>query len=76
MQLREAQSTYLFSVNGRCKSVVRPFDALERGNGVMHCCDGLRDLRVIDASAFVRSATYARNADAVDVLLKDNAFCR
>ena len=76
MQLRSAQSTYFFSVNGRCKAIVRPFDALERDNGVMHCLDGLRDLRVIDASAFVRSAIYARNGDAVDVLLKDNAFSR
>ena len=70
----EEGAVNLFSVNGKCKSVVRLLDALGRDNGAMHCIDGLRDLRVIDASAFVQSAIYARNADAVDVIWKENAF--
>ena len=63
------------SVHGACKTVVSPFTEGSRDGRLMHCTE-TGEYVIIDSSDLIRSAIYARTANAVDVILKPDEVSR
>ena len=64
------------SVHGACKTVVSPFTEGSRDGRLMHCTERKGEFVIIDSSDLIRSAIYARTANAVDVILKPDEVSR
>ena len=63
------------TVHGACKPVVSPFTEGSRDGRLMHCTE-TGEYVTIDALDLIRSAIYARTANAVDVILKPDEVSR
>ena len=64
------------SVHDACKTVVSPFTEGSRNGRLMHCTERTGEYVIIDSSDLIRSAIYARTANAVDVILKPDEVSR
>ena len=63
------------SVHGACKTVVSPFTEGSRDGRLMHCTE-TGEYVTIDSSDLIRSAIYARTANALDDILKPEEVSR